>query len=380
MAGRSLLDSPATGQDKRLPLNGILDRANLAGREAGSAHAEVVEFLSQPGAYPGHPADVQIIESHMSLVFLADDLVYKLKRPIKLDFVDFTAIESRRVSCEREFEINQQLAPGVYLRTLPIVRNSAGSLTLGGEGEVIDWLVVMRRLDSAQALDAQIERGEVRPPDIKQVCEVLARFYLGQTSLDVDPDVMLGRWEEGVRLIENALTDPAFSLPSELIDPPLVSLRRFLANESDLLAARVELGRILEGHGDLKPEHIHLGPPILLIDRLEFDERLRWCDPFDEVTFLGIECARLGAPWIAPQLESGMARLLGERPPEVLLEFYRCYRACLRARLSIEHLRDESPRTPSRWPRQARAYLRLAGESLKNGDQTNGNSSLTGSP
>ncbi|WP_156167318.1 hypothetical protein [Aurantiacibacter marinus] len=373
-------------------LHGILDRANLVGQEGGFDHAEVVRFLSQPDSYPDHPENVQIIESHMSLLFMTEDRVYKLKRPIKLDFVDFTTLDARRTSCEQEFAINQQLAPGVYLQILPIVRDAGGRLTLDGTGETVDWLVCMRRLDCAQALDCKIARNEVEPADIEILCKVLAGFYQSQPAIDVAPEAVLRRWEDGVKQIESALTDPLFALPSGLVDPPLEALLRFLAKHGDLLAERVENGRLLDGHGDLKPEHIYLGPPILLIDRLEFDEKLRWCDPFDEITFLGVECAILGAPWIAQLLQSEMARLLDEQPAQELLRFYWCYRACLRARLSIEHLRDEAPRTPARWPRQTRAYLRLAGEALSGmdagpgtrfgavPDHAKGNSSLTGSP
>ncbi|MGZ5822268.1 MAG: hypothetical protein ACXWI1_12375, partial [Croceibacterium sp.] len=97
-----------------------------------------------------------------------------------------------------------------------------------------------------------------------------------------------------------------------------------------------------------------------LIDRLEFNPRLRWADPFDEAVLLGVECERLGAPWFGPRLIERLGHLLKDQPPAELLRFYRCYRASLRARLSIEHLLDPIPRTPERWPQQAKEYLALA--------------------
>jgi aminoglycoside phosphotransferase family enzyme len=156
------------------------------------------------------------------------------------------------------------------------------------------------------------------------------------------------------------LTDRLFELPEELVTAVVGAERSFLEQHADLLAARAAEDRILDAHGDLRPEHVHLGPPLRLVDRLEFNERLRWLDPFDELSLLGMECERLGAAWIARRLVEGLAARLRDRPPDLLLSFYACHRAAMRARLSIEHLRDPNPRTPERWPKQACEYLDLA--------------------
>lgn len=352
------------------------DRHSLSGEAAAKRrpaadyspaedYDEILAFLSKPETYEPIPQAVEVLETHMSMVFLVGKRVYKLKRPIKLDFLDFRTLDARRESCATEVAINQALAPGAYLQTLPVMRTENGTLALGGKGDVREWLVVMRRLDSRFALDRLVEKGAVTQHDLDRLCDRLAKFYRNQTPIDLSPDWMMAHWRDRVELDAASLADPLFALPAELVEPPIAELRRFLERDAELIKARLSAGRIIDGHGDLKPEHVFLGPDeVLFIDRLEFDERLRWCDPFDEISFLGMECSRLGMPDILPGLIDRLAARLDDRPPEPLLRFYLCHRACLRARLSIEHLRDEDPQTPEKWPRQTRAYLRLAGEAL----------------
>jgi uncharacterized protein len=325
---------------------------------------EVLAFLADPGSYPNHPSQVEAIETHMSRVFLAGDRVYKLKKPIRLSFVDFTTLDARRQNCEREHALNQQLAPGVYLDVIPIVRRADGSLALDGGGVPVDWLLVMRRLPAERLLNHAIGKGEARPEDVDRICDRLGRFYSHASPAGCAISDFLASWRSLVDLAERSLADPLFALPADQVNDVVRGLRSFLDRDVSLIASRFETARIVDGHGDLRPEHIHLGPPVLIIDRLEFDDRLRWADPFDEIEFLALECEMLGAPWIGRRLRGCLATRLNDPPPARLRSFYRCYRAALRARLSIEHLRDPAPRTPERWPRQARAYLRVARRSI----------------
>jgi aminoglycoside phosphotransferase family enzyme len=119
---------------------------------------------------------------------------------------------------------------------------------------------------------------------------------------------------------------------------------------------------LVDGHGDLRPEHVCLNTPPVIIDCLEFSERLRQVDPFDEITYLGLECTRLGAPWIGPRLLARLSAALDDPVKPRLLRFYAGYRACVRARLALAHLDDPCPREPERWPHLAREYLRLGVE------------------
>ncbi len=359
------MDRSLAAEERHPPsYEGIAIRRATTDYAPADDYDEILAFLSNRETYEPTPEMVEVLETHMSMVFLAGERVYKLKRPIKLGFLDFRTLEARRKSCESEVAINQALASGIYLHSIPVVRTAGGGLALDGAGDTREWLVVMQRLDNNLALDRLVEEGAVTSGDLDRLCDRLADFYRGQPPLDLSLDWMMEHWRERVELDAASLTDPLFALPAELVEPPITALRRFVERNAELFEARLTAGRIVDGHGDLKPEHVYLRPKVLLIDRLEFDERLRWCDPFDEICFLGIECSRLGAPDFLPYLVDQLADRLDDRPPETLLRFYSCYRACLRARLSIEHLRDEAPQTPEKWPRQTRAYLRLAAEAL----------------
>lgn len=325
-----------------------------------SQEAAVLAFLADPLSYPDRPKRVEAIETHMSRVFLAGDRVYKLKKPIRLSFLDYSTLRSRRQSCERELQLNRRLAPGVYIEVLPVMRRADGTLGLGGEGSPVEWLLVMRRLSAARLLDEAVRNGEIVPEDIEAICDALGSFYLEARPIGCPEFEFRAAWQNLIELVEGSLADPQFELPARQVRQVTQSLRSFLERDWRLIASRLERGRIIDGHGDLRPEHIHLGPPVRIIDRLEFDDRLRWADPFDELSFLALECGMLGANWIGQRLLDGIAARLSDRPPDTLLAFYGCYRAALRARLTIEHLRDAAPRTPEKWPKRARAYLDAA--------------------
>jgi uncharacterized protein len=163
-------------------------------------------------------------------------------------------------------------------------------------------------------------------------------------------------------LVDNRriLLDPRLGMPAGLINRIVGIQRRFLRYHQAMLAARVRKRCIVDGHGDLRPEHIWLGESVKIIDCLEFNPRLRAVDPFDEIAFLSLECDRLGAAWAGEYIRRRIMWGLPDGVTDELFLFYRCNRAMLRARLAIAHLMEPNPRTPEKWPRLARAYLAIA--------------------
>ena len=133
---------------------------------------------------------------------------------------------------------------------------------------------------------------------------------------------------------------------------------RAVASHEDMLRARVRGRRIVEGHGDLRPEHVCLIEPPVIIDALEFEVRLREVNPFDELSFLGLECAIAGDAAIGPQLNARCADALDHHPPAALLRLHTAHRALLRSRLSVAHLLEADARTPQKWLPQAGRYPR----------------------
>jgi aminoglycoside phosphotransferase family enzyme len=133
-----------------------------------------------------------------------------------------------------------------------------------------------------------------------------------------------------------------------------------LERHAALFERRVAERRLVEGHGDLRPEHVCLAPEPVIIDCLEFSRELRLLDPADELAFLALECERLGAPAVGSWFLAAYTEVTGDAPPPLLLRFHRTYRALRRAKLAVWHLEDPAVREPARWTARARRYLELA--------------------
>jgi aminoglycoside phosphotransferase family enzyme len=320
---------------------------------------EKVCFLKSPAAYRPQPAKVEVEETHMSWVFLAGERVYKLKKPVRHSFLDFGSIEAREKNCREELRLNRRLAQDIYLGVAPLTRNDDGRLSIDGEGRPIDWLVVMRRLPRDRMLDSAIIAHTLSRAEIASVAERLVGFYKRAQPADLAPAAYVAQFIEEHARNEAVLTAPEFDLDGGRIERLLGLVEDTL--RSGLLEARAESGRIVEGHGDLRPEHVCLSQPPVIIDCLEFNRRLRLVDPVDELTYLGLECSRLGADWVEPVLLSVYVKSSGDDTPSPeLVSFYRTYRACLRARLSLVHILEHDQRKPKKWLPLAKQYLDIA--------------------
>jgi len=320
---------------------------------------EKVAFLSRTDVYATPVQDVVRRETHMSWVFLAGQEAYKLKKPVRFPYLDFSTLARRETACRAELELNRRLAPDVYKAVMPLVRTPNG-LAIGGPGETVDWLVVMRRLDEEETLEHAIESRWLQPWHLDRLVATLAAFYRHAASVFISPDVHLLNWHRSLAYNKAVLLDARLGLPTGLVRQIDYVQRRFLSQRSQLIADRVRSRRIVDGHGDLRPEHIWLGDPIRIIDCLEFNPGLRAVDPFDEIAYLCIECERLGGTWAGKYIKRQASHTLLDGLPDPLFTFYRCHRAMLRARLAIAHLLEPNPRTPDKWPRLARVYLSFA--------------------
>ncbi|MEC5325761.1 hypothetical protein, partial [Aurantimonas sp. A3-2-R12] len=290
---------------------------------------------------------------------------YKLKKPVRFPFLDFTTLAARETNCREEVRLNRRLAPRIYLGTVPLSEDDAGVLALGGRGKVVDWLVVMRRLPADRMFDRMLQEDRIGAAETDQLAGLLARFYRSADHPAVDPTAYVDRLMAQQAENRAILTKRAFAVDHARLPTVLDRLDQRMAEDRPLIEERAWAGRIVEGHGDLRPEHICLTDPIVVFDCLEFSPELRLVDPFDELAFLGLECRILGAPSIGPTLVERVADQLGDHPPPRLVAFYTAFRAVLRARLSLAHLLDAAPREPDKWEPLASRYLTVAEESLR---------------
>lgn len=320
-----------------------------------------VAFLSQATAYPDHPENVDVVETHMSWVFLTDRWVYKLKKPVRYDFLDFSSLPRRQRNCEEEVRLNRRLAEDVYQGVIALTRERDGALQLAGSGEPVEWLVKMRRLPHERMLDHLIEARAVPADAVERVALKLAAFYKQASPVAITAEAYRRRLANAVLAHHRALAASDCGLSAAQLDAVKQGLIDFLARYPALFDARVGAGRIIEAHGDLRPEHICLIDPPVIIDCLEFNRAFRELDPADELAFLAMECERAGAGFIEGIVFKTYARHCADQPEPALIRFYKAFRAQLRAKLSASHLLDHRPRDAyARWVKKSRSYLDLA--------------------
>jgi hypothetical protein len=312
-----------------------------------TTQAELVEALRQPGAYPHEPADVELAQTHISLVFLAGDRVYKVKKPVNLGFLDYTTLDRRRRFCEEEVRLNRRLAPDVYLGVVPITRAPDGSLHVGGSGETVEVAVEMRRLPAIRMLDSLLVSGAIDNEQMGALADLLVRFHSkAATGAGVDehgtPEAIAFNVRENFEQTEAFAAPPGLSAGAgaRTVSPALhaflsIAAGRFLAGERDLLERRVREGRIREGHGDLHAGNICLtGEGIKIYDSIEFAPRLRCGDVACDLAFLAMDLDHRGFRGFSRYLVRRYAERAGDVELERLLGFYKSYRAIVRAKVA----------------------------------------------
>lgn len=269
-----------------------------------------------------------VAETHSAVVYFAGDRAYKLKKPIRTGFLDFSTARLRAAACERETELNRRFAPDVYL--------GVAQVTDPG-GQVRDHLVVMRRMPPQARLSTLIEEGRPVGDAVRQVARILAAQH---ACADRNPriteqggrDATWHRWKDNVDQTRELAGD--ILSPGDLDEVERLA-RRFLDGRGPLFAARAAHGAVVDGHGDLLAADIFClpdGPRIL--DCLEFDDTLRWVDGLDDAAFLAMDFEHLGAGGLAAQFIGWYAEYSGDRAPVSLRHHFVAYRAFVRAKVS----------------------------------------------
>jgi len=319
-----------------------------------------VAFLASTAAYPAASAEVEVVETHLSWVFLTERYAYKLKKPIRVRNIDYRTIESRHRNCIREVQLNQRLAPAVYLGVVGLTIDQDGTFHLGGTGRTVDWLVKMRRLPADRTLEHGIVAGTLQQEDIDAIAHRLSRFYRDAPRIPVSTEHYWESLKTQTAEIHRQLLHPVYVLDAEAVEQISATLLGFLDRARDLFTARAQSGHIVEGHGDLRPEHIYLCDEPIIVDCLEFDPQLRILDPASELAFLAMECERLDAPHVGDRLFDVYRNETGDNPPHSLIVFHKGMHAYIRARIAISHFDDREVRQPEKWRKRTERYLCLA--------------------
>lgn len=295
----------------------------------------------------------EAIETHFAWVFLIGDRAFKLRKPAARDTMDHRSLDARRAGTFEEIRLNRRLAPSVYLEALPLTSDAAGGFAIGGRGTVVDWLVCMRRLDRMQMLDAQLLQSAFDTGRLEPAAHRLADFYRSSAPAIADGAAWLARLQRQVAANHAALSAAARPDTDRLAQRQLQALQRHQVE----LARRATAGCVIEAHGDLRPEHVFLGEPPEIIDCLEFDRDLRILDRAEELSFLELECTRLGRADAGIAIRRATLAALHDAASAGLLAFYRSHRGATRAKLYGWRASEPDAGTPHAWLDRADDYL-----------------------
>lgn len=332
---------------------------------------QLIADLQRPEAYPHAVGRVDLIQTHISLLFFAGDRVYKVKKPVDLGFLDFTRPEARRRACEDEVRLNRRLAPRTYLGVSTIRRGPGGRLHLHAAGEPVDWAVEMLRLPEDRMLANLLDKGEVDNREMDALAHLLADFHAAvPTGPGVDehgsPRNLRSNIEENftqLREFTGAVEDPRSCLSSGMLDFLRGRALGFVQDRHELLERRMGDGRIREGHGDL-----HAGNICLLKDRaviydcIEFNRRFRCGDVANDLAFLAMDLDFRGYAAFGRYMVQRYAEITGDRELQELMPFYKGYRAVVRGKVAALTAQDPDVEDGRRAGLLARSrrYLELA--------------------
>jgi uncharacterized protein len=329
-----------------------------------TSQADVIRLLSDPATHGGET--VERIDTHASVVFLTGDRVFKLKRAVKYDYLDFSTLALRRRFCEAELRINGRIAPGLYRRVIPVVRTPTGTLALDGEGKAVDWVVEMARFDQDALFDRMAVAGRLDLEQMASLAEEIASFHQScATRPDFGGEAAIARVIAG-----NAAGFREFGrdvLTTAACDALTLASRTALRNCGRFLELRRRTGLVRECHGDL-----HLGNIVLwadrptLFDAIEFNDDIACIDVMYDLAFLLMDLWHRRLPQHANTVLNAYLRETHDVEGLAALPLFLACRAAIRAKTSATaaSLQTDSDQRHEMHVR-ARDYLALADRLLQ---------------
>src|SRR5947207_4047979 len=323
---------------------------------------ELIAFLESPASYPDEPAEVRAVQTHISWIFIASPFVFKVKKPVNLGFLDFSTLENRHYFCRREIALNRRLAPEVYLEVVPIYKTTSG-FSFNPEGDIVEYAVKMKELPHGWFLNELLEKNLVGEKEINRVISALRQFYQAET-----PTPEIEQWGTPEKL--KISTDENFTQVERFIGKTISpagfdTIRhytdQFYVVNKNLFHERIQQHRILDCHGDLHLDHVHLTPEALTIfDCIEFNDRFRFIDVANDLAFLAMNFDFEGRADLGNLFLRNAARELGDAGMLRIANFYKCYRAFVRGKVESIQATEKETTNRQGHQKQAARYFRLA--------------------
>jgi uncharacterized protein len=299
-------------------------------RESG-IEAKLMRALSSPAMYGGR-GPVVVRETHASWVFVAGDRALKVKKPVALGFLDYGTLTRRHAACREEVRVNEPLAPGIYLGVRAIVKRPDGfCFAPDGAHDAVEYAVEMRSFDEAHTLAGMIAAGSLTCADVRLVGERLAGFHRSApTVAGGGPREVLDAWRVNVEQLR-----PLAQRLGWDVEGTTRFAETLIGARGQEIEQRTEHGLVRDGHGDLRCEHVLVGDPVRIVDRIEFDPALRHVDVAADLSFLTMDLEARGQRAAARTLVCAYRRAGGDPGSEVLRSFYAAHRALVRAKVAL---------------------------------------------
>ncbi|UCF44775.1 MAG: phosphotransferase [Candidatus Bathyarchaeota archaeon] len=328
---------------------------------------QVVEALMKPEAYDEEPGEIELVQTHISFVFLTRNFVYKVKKAVDLGFLDFTTLEKRRFFCEKELELNRRLCGDMYLEVVPI--NRSNTIKIKGEGETVEYAVKMKRIPQNRMMSKLLEENKVNVKLIEQIAEIIANFHSKAETRRakrnhnllpmVDP-IVEANWKENFdqtkEFVGKTISMKKFKLIHERIED-------FIGRNLGIFETRMAEGRVRYCHGDIHSGNIFIADRIYIFDAIEFNDRIRYSDVTADVGFLAMDLDFRKRGDLSGAFVNRYIKSSGDKELTLLLPFYKCYRAYVRGKVISFKLKDPSISDLEKDDamKEAKAYFELAG-------------------
>jgi len=327
---------------------------------------QVVEALRKPEAYDEEPGQIELIQTHISFVFLTRNFVYKVKKSVDLGFLDFTTLEKRRFFCEKELELNRRLCEGMYLEVVPI--NRSNTVKIKGEGETIEYAVKMKRMPQESMMRKLLEENKVDSKLIGRIAKIIAEFHSkAETNRRISEFGSLSietNWKENFAQTEEFVGKTISMKDFKLI---LERVEAFMNRNASLFEKRKAEGRIRDCHGDIHSGNIFVIDGIYIFDAIEFNERIRYTDVAADVAFLAMDLDFRERSDLSALFVEMYIKYSGDQELVRLLPFYECYRAYVRGKVTSFKLKDPNVGRDEKnaATKEAKAYFKLASTYVK---------------
>ena len=322
----------------------------------------ICQAMANPDFYPHSVTKIERRDTHISSVFLTGQWVYKLKKPVDFGFLDFRDLNDRRRFCKLEVTLNQRLSQDIYDEVIEIYKNQTDRFSLKKNGQLVECAVKMRQLPDSVNLKELLKNNKVQRAQIQKLGHRLSNFYKSSDqNAKIDhygqKEVIAFNMEENFRQLEPFINENFDRKKWEYI---CRANRAFLEHNTDLFQHRLQTGRIRDGHGDLRAEHVYFYNGVQIIDCIEFNTRFRYGDVAVDLAYLHMDMEHLGYPELSRAFLIDYVKDSNDPELYLLLDFYAAYRAVVRLKVSCFRLPEVKAHERQALLDEARRYMDLA--------------------